>query len=55
MYLAKGFADTALQDLLATVLDTPNLQDGAELYDYHHILGVAGGFARHYLQYELTT
>lgn len=53
-YLVKGIADTALQDLLAVMLDVPQMQDGAEEYGgYEQILGIGAGFTRHYLQHEL--
>lgn len=53
-YIIKSVADSALQGLIAVMLDAPNMQAGSEKYgSYEYFIPIGAGLTRHYLQFEI--
>ncbi len=53
IYLASWHNDQELQRLVDTLLDTPELQDGADTYDYSKLLHIGAGCVRHYMRFAI--
>lgn len=53
VFVLSYAVDPELQNLVSLMLDTPEMQDGAELGSYEQILAIGAGCTRHYLQYAV--